>query len=144
VVDGRLHVRARSAMLGYLNAPSPFDADGFFDTGDVVAVDGEWVRFLGRETEVINVGGRKVHPSQVESVLLDMDNVADAAVTGERNAITGQVVVARVRVIVPETAEQLKARMRRFCASRLEPWQVPARVSVTTDPLHSTRFKRIR
>ena len=48
VVDGRLWVRAESAMLGYLNAPSPFSADGFLDTGDLVEVDGEWLRILGR------------------------------------------------------------------------------------------------
>ena len=48
VVDGRLWVRAKSAMLGYLNAPSPFDDEGYLDTGDRVEVDGEWVRFLGR------------------------------------------------------------------------------------------------
>src|SRR6185503_3831066 len=55
VVDGRLWVRAKSAMLGYLNAPSPFDADGFLDTGDEVLVEGEWLRILGRGGEIINV-----------------------------------------------------------------------------------------
>src|SRR5207237_5259122 len=62
IVDGRLYIRAHSAMLGYLNAPSPFDADGFFDTGDLVELDGEWIRIIGRHTEVINVGGNKVFP----------------------------------------------------------------------------------
>src|SRR6185369_15483612 len=56
VVDGRLWIRARSAMLGYLNAPTPFDAEGFLDTGDLVETDGEWVRFLGRKSDIINVG----------------------------------------------------------------------------------------
>ena len=73
IVDGRLWIRAESAMLGYLNAPSPFDADGFFDTGDLVEVDGEWIRILGRESEIINVGGSKVYPAEVESVLLELD-----------------------------------------------------------------------
>src|SRR5947208_15436491 len=62
VVDGILHIKADSAMLGYLNAPSPFSEDGYFITGDRVELDGEYMRFLGRESELINVGGQKVFP----------------------------------------------------------------------------------
>jgi len=47
VVDGVLEIKARSAMLGYLNAPSPFTADGWFMTGDEVEQDGEYFRFWG-------------------------------------------------------------------------------------------------
>src|SRR5262249_44563982 len=98
IVDGRLWIRTASAMLGYLNAPSPFDAEGFFDTGDQVEVDGDWLRILGRKSDIINVGGSKVYPARVESVLLELDNVADVVVTGEPNPITGQIVAATVRL----------------------------------------------
>src|SRR5690606_36575768 len=57
IVEGTLHVRPRYGMLGYLNAPSPFDADGWMDTGDVVVEDGDWLRILGRRRDEINVGG---------------------------------------------------------------------------------------
>src|SRR5690606_14521139 len=60
IVDGLLEIKAQSAMLGYLNAPSPFTPDGWFRTGDAVEVDGEWLRILGRKSEMINVGGEKV------------------------------------------------------------------------------------
>ena len=144
VVDGRLWIRAESAMLGYLNAPSPFDADGFFDTGDLVEVDGEWIRILGRQSDIINVGGSKVFPAEVESVLLEMPNVADAAVVGERSPITGQIVAATVRLIEPEPADAFKTRMRVFCADRLSSFKIPARVRLTEQSLHSERFKRRR
>ena len=144
IVDGRLWIRAHSAMLGYLNAPSPFDADGFFDTGDLVEVDGEWIRFKGRQSEVINVGGNKVFPAEVESVLLELDNVADAAVSAERSPITGQIVVATVRLVEPEPLDQFKLRMRTFCATRLSAYKIPARVRLTQEELHSERFKRRR
>ena len=49
----------RSSMLGYLNAPSPFTADGWFMTGDAVEQDGEYFRILGRASDLINVGGRR-------------------------------------------------------------------------------------
>ena len=59
IVEQTLWIRSASAMLGYLNAPSPFDSDGWFNTQDFVEVDGEYVRILGRRTELINVGGEK-------------------------------------------------------------------------------------
>ncbi len=144
VVGGRLWIRAKSAMLGYLNAPSPFDAEGFFDTGDLVEVDGVWIRFLGRTTDVINVGGSKVYPAEVESALLEMEHVADAVVRGEAHAFTGQIVAATVRLTQPELPDAFKVRMRRFLAQRLAPHKVPVRVRITEDATYSTRFKRIR
>ena len=144
VVEGRLWIRAQSAMLGYLNAANPFDEDGFFDTGDIVDVDGEWIRFRGRQSEVINVGGNKVHPSAVESVLLEMTNVADVAVAAERSPLTGQVVSATVRLIDAEALDAFKVRMRAFCASRLSTYAIPVRVRLADGPLHSARFKRHR
>jgi acyl-coenzyme A synthetase/AMP-(fatty) acid ligase len=144
VVDNRLWIRAESAMLGYLNAPSPFDSEGFFDTGDLVEVDGEWIRFCGRHSDVINVGGSKVFPAEVESVLLDMPNVADAAVVAEKSPITGNIVTATVRLIEPEPLEAFKTRMRAFCTERLSSYKIPARVRLTEQSLHSERFKRRR
>jgi acyl-CoA synthetase (AMP-forming)/AMP-acid ligase II len=79
VVDGILQIKAASAMLGYLNAASPFTQDGYFITGDRVELNGEYMRFLGRESELINVGGQKVFPGEVESVLLESDLVEEAA-----------------------------------------------------------------
>jgi long-chain acyl-CoA synthetase len=144
VVDGRLWVKAESAMLGYLNAPSPFDDDGFFDTGDRVEVDGEWLRILGRETEIINVGGSKVYPAEVEDILLQIDHVTDVAVHGEAHPLTGQVVVATVRLDREEPAQEFKVRMRNFCRDRLPSYKIPARVVFADAPLYSERFKRVR
>ena len=144
VVGGQLWIRARSAMLGYLNAPSPFDADGYFNTGDDVEVDGEWIRFLGRTSEVINVGGSKVHPAEVEGVLLEMDNIADVVVCAEPHALVGQIVVATVRLQQPERPDAFKTRMRTWCAGRLAAYKIPARVRFTEDAVHSARFKRVR
>ncbi|HVC97930.1 MAG TPA: long-chain fatty acid--CoA ligase, partial [Pirellulales bacterium] len=56
IVDGTLWIRARSAMQGYLNAPSPFDADGWLNTGDAVEIQGDYLHILGRASEAINVG----------------------------------------------------------------------------------------
>jgi long-chain acyl-CoA synthetase len=144
VVDGRLWIRAECAMLGYLNAPSPFDAEGFLDTGDLVIVDGDWIRILGRESEVINVGGSKVHPAEVESVLLGLDNVADVSVRGERHPLVGQIVTASILLQTPEAPADFRVRLRQYCTTRLPAYKVPARVVISEGPLHSSRYKRMR
>ncbi len=144
VVDGILQIKARSAMLGYLNAPSPFTEDGWFNTSDAVEVDGEYIRILGRISEIINVGGEKVYPAEVESVIQGMDNVAAVTVHGERNPITGQIVCARVTPLGPEDPRALAARVKGFCRERLQPFKVPVRVRIIDDRQYSDRFKKTR
>ena len=144
IVDGMLQIKARSAMLGYLNAPSPFTADGWFLTGDVMEVDGDYMRILGRRSEIINVGGEKVFPAEVESVLLQMPGVRDAAVLGERNPITGQIVVARINLAEREEPAAFRKRMRAFCRERLAAFKIPARVEIVESDQHSARFKKMR
>ncbi len=82
--EAHFRFRSESAMLGYLNAPSPFDEDGWYDTGDQVETDGEYIRILGRKSEIINVGGEKVFPAEVESVFLEIPNVRDVLITAEK------------------------------------------------------------
>ena len=144
VVDGLLEIKARSAMLGYLNAPSPFTDDGWFKTGDRVEVDGEFMRILGRESEVINVGGQKVDPVEVEDALLEVDGVLDAVVFGEEHSLLGRIVVARVRVSGEADLPATRSRLRTELATRLPRYKIPQKFLVTTDELHGQRFKRMR
>ncbi len=144
VVDGILWVKAESAMLGYLNAPSPFDDEGWMNTGDMVEVDGEYVRILGRQSEIINVGGQKVYPAEVESVLLQMDNVSDVVVVGERNPITGQIVTARVNLRQPEDPRLFKQRMYAFCRDKLASYKIPVKVEILSQEQYNARYKRMR
>jgi long-chain acyl-CoA synthetase len=144
VRDGVLWIRARGAMLGYLNAPSPFDADGWLCTGDVVEQDGDYIRICGRRSEVINVGGEKVFPAEVENIILATDNIAEAAVMGMPSPVTGQVVVAYVRLVADEPAHQVEARVLAQCRRHLPEFKVPALVEVAAHALHSPRFKTLR
>lgn len=144
VVDGVLRIRSDYAMLGYLNAPSPFDADGWFDTQDRVEVDGDWLKILGRATDLINVGGQKVYPAEIEDVLIGLENIQDAAVTGERHPLVGNIIVARVVLTAPEDPEALRRRVRQACAAVLAPFKVPAKVLAVTGDLYSSRQKKVR
>ncbi len=139
-----LEIKAQSAMLGYLNAPSPFTADGWFKTGDAVEVDGEYIKILGRKSELINVGGEKVYPAEVECVLQQMEGVVDVAVHGERHPMTGQIVVARVQLERDEELGEFRRRMRAHCQSRLARFAVPQKILISATPIHGERFKKIR
>ena len=146
VVEGLLQVKARSAMLGYLNAPSPFTEDGWFMTGDAVETDGEYLRILGRKSGWINVGGQKVNPVEVESVIREMPEVADVTVTAGKNYLLGSYVSATVtpKELKEEPAVFAK-RLKRFCAGRLEAYKVPVKVEFASEePQVTARFKKER
>lgn len=145
VVDGLLHVRSQSAMVGYLNAPSPFDDEGWMNTGDMVEVDGEFMRILGRKSDVINVGGQKVFPVEVETVLIEADNVVEATVYGVPHALMGSFVAARVSLERHEDQLELKARLRKLCLSKLTNYKVPVQFTIVPpEEMHSDRSKKIR
>jgi acyl-CoA synthetase (AMP-forming)/AMP-acid ligase II len=145
VVNGILWIKSDYAMVGYLNAPTLFDADGWFNTQDLVEVDGEWLRILGRDSDLINVAGQKVYPAEVEQTILDLDNIRDVAVYGEAHALLGQVVVARVATIEPETAASLKQRIRLAGAKQLAAFKLPTKVELADEAeLYSPRLKKRR
>lgn len=145
IVDGQLHIRSASNMLGYLNAPTPIDAEGWMNTGDIVEEREGLVRFLGRRSEVINVGGQKVLPTEIENVLLEAPGVAAAAAQGVPHPLLGQAVVARVALTAPEDAKDLSIRLREHCRTRLQKYKVPMRYEiVTTDSLATPRAKKNR
>jgi long-chain acyl-CoA synthetase len=144
VVDDILQIKAESAMLGYLNAPSPFSDDGWFNTGDKVEVDGDYFRILGRQSEIINVGGQKVYPAQVESVVQEMPEVAEVSVYGEKNAIMGQIVCAAIRLSESRDSRQFHHELRQFCRQRLQEFQIPVRVTLVENAMHGERFKKNR
>ena len=64
--------------------------DGWFKTGDLVLRDAEYLKIVGRSKDLINIGGKKALPSEIESVIMELENIADCVVHGEQNAITGQ------------------------------------------------------
>lgn len=144
VVDGVLWIKSEYAMVGYLNAPSEFDADGWFNTQDQVEVDGDYFRILGRVTDLINVAGQKVYPAEVESTILEIDNVQDVAVFGEKHSMLGNIVVAKIVLNEHETVESVKKRVRQACLQKLSSFKVPTKVVLAEGALHSARQKKIR
>jgi acyl-CoA synthetase (AMP-forming)/AMP-acid ligase II len=131
-------------MLGYLNAPSPFTADGWFRTGDAVTIDGDFIRVLGRQGELVNVGGEKVTPSEVEAVIEQVPLVRAATVFGRPNPVLGNIVCARVQVAPGTDTSQLRTDIKRHCRRSLGRHEVPMQIDFVTGDLHGERFKKVR
>jgi len=105
------------------------DNNGFIDSGDVVSITGERVIFQGRESGAINVGGNKVHPEEIETVLREFHEILDVKVYGKKNPMIGQLVVADI-VLEQQTnnKDELKV-IKKLIISRakkkLELYKVP-------------------
>lgn len=129
ITDGELFLKTEKRMIGYLNAPDPFDEEGWFATGDLVEFDdsGQYFRIVGRRTEIINVGGEKVSPDTVEDLIRQAPNIKNVLVRGELNPLIGQMIVAEVELFEPEKPLELSNRLRNFCRNVLENHQIPSK-----------------
>lgn len=132
VVDGCLMIRSPRTGHAYLGSdPAPLmDADGFVDTGDFVERRGDRFHFVGRRGGIINVGGLKVHPEEVEAVINQVAGVGMSRVRARKSPITGAIVVADVTLANGADAEAVKAAIATTCRERLAVHKRPALVSV--------------
>lgn len=146
VVDGELWLKSKTQVLGYINASmESFTDDGWFRTGDLVeATDDGYMKIIGRSKEVINVGGEKVLPVEVESVLLQMEGVADCMVYAEPNPITGQSVAADIVVRDGFDPKLVKKELQIFCRDKLDRYKIPARIVLVDKTNYGDRFKKMR
>jgi acyl-coenzyme A synthetase/AMP-(fatty) acid ligase len=134
VVDGSLRICSSRTAICYLGREQlPIaDADGFVDTGDLLEFRHDRYIFVGRRDGVINVGGLKVHPEEVEAVINAHPNVQMSRVKAQKNPITGAIVTADI-VAKPEFShgdatdktEVLKAEIVEACHRALAPHKVP-------------------
>lgn len=144
VVNGILQIRSPHLMLGCLNDTATFTEDGWFVTGDLVRQQGDMLRIVGRQSDVINVGGEKVLPSEVENVILELREILSADVYGEPNPITGQIVCAQVILADQDQEQGIVQRIRLHCLKRLPKAQVPVKISITYSAPYDPRFKKRR
>lgn len=135
VVDGRLHIRNTTVKPVYVGTGDQFGSeDGWIDTGDVVDVVGDRIYFRGRASGVINVGGNKVHPEEVERVLLEHPAIQAAKVYGKSSSIMGTLVAAEI-VLQEPSAEPaiLRSEIKAYLQNKLASYKVPAVLKIVDD-----------
>ena len=107
------------------------DEEGFVGTGDIVAREGDRCHFAGRKEGIVNVGGHKVHPEEVEAVINQHPSVQMSLVRSRSSPITGSVVVAEVvaRAVAGMACQpDLSREILDLCQRSLSPYKVPATV----------------
>jgi acyl-CoA synthetase (AMP-forming)/AMP-acid ligase II len=134
VEDGSLRIRSTRTAYGYVGraATALMDADGFIDTGDMVDLRDDRYYFVGRRGGIINVGGLKVHPEEVEAVINRHRQVRMSRVRSRRSPITGAIVIADVVLSEPADGVQsntIRDEILLDCRRSLSTHKVPAMIN---------------
>jgi acyl-coenzyme A synthetase/AMP-(fatty) acid ligase len=135
VLGGSLRIRSPRTASGYIGTDAALaDRDGFVDTGDMVELRGDRYAFAGRRGGIINIGGLKVHPEEVEAVINRHPQVRMSLVRPKANAITGSIVTADVvlKAANENSGEQMRAvkgDILKLCRDALPRHKVPVTIS---------------
>ena len=146
IVDNELWLKSKTQIIGYLNSSmNGFTSDGWFKTGDLVETTNDgYIKIIGRSKEIINVGGEKVLPNEVESMILSIPEIEDAMVYGKENIITGQTVVCDVVLKEDIKSKEIKIIIRKYCKDKLASYKIPTKVNIVEKTNFGNRFKKIR
>jgi acyl-coenzyme A synthetase/AMP-(fatty) acid ligase len=133
VEDGSLRIRSTRTAHAYVgrSAAALADADGFVDTGDMVELRGDRYHFVGRRGGIINIGGLKVHPEEIEAVINRHPQVRMSRAKSRRSPITGSIVVADVILADGcdiDRSGGIRERILADCRAQLAPHKVPAMI----------------
>jgi acyl-coenzyme A synthetase/AMP-(fatty) acid ligase len=135
VMDGLLRIRSPRGASRYVGSEQKLaDAEGYVDTGDIVERRGDRYYFAGRDGGIINIGGLKVHPEEIEAVINRHPQVRMSLVRPKRSPVTGSIVVADVVLKSDQQGEaarqiELKDDILKYCRAALPRHKVPAAIS---------------
>jgi acyl-coenzyme A synthetase/AMP-(fatty) acid ligase len=148
IVDSILYIKSNLNVSGYLNTENTkFDSEGWYNTGDIVESDNEgYLKIVGRINEVINVGGLKVMPNEVESILMQHEGIMDCLVFGQLNPITGQMVSTKIvvdKIYFNNLNDfEIKQDIKNHCKIKLDKYKIPAKIIFVEKLEYTNRFKK--
>ncbi len=143
IINNILYIKAKNKMLGYLNAESPFDDEGWYCTKDIVkAKDSNFIKIIGRDSDVINVGGFKFMPSEVELECLKVPNIKYAKAIGKFNPITGQHLELIIDLQIDLDQNEFKKLILKKLKNSLPKQMIPSKIKFMKIKL-SHRFKKL-
>jgi acyl-CoA synthetase (AMP-forming)/AMP-acid ligase II len=145
IVNDELCVRSANAMQGYDgNQGTGHDAGNWLPTGDLVEIAAGRVHFRGRASDIINVGGNKVHPLEIERVIRSVPGVADVRVFGRASSIVGQIVECEVVTDEGVDSTLVEETVRSHCLNQLSSHQRPRTIRMVSNIGVSSAGKRTR
>lgn len=149
IQNNELLVRSANAMVGYDGYSSQTSLltnphEGWIATGDLVSIEGDRVVFVGRKSDMINVGGNKVHPVEVERIIRPVPGVSDVRVYSKRSSISGELVACDLVSDKSRPDSELVGAVRRTCHANLASHQRPRLVKIVEQLELSAAQKTIR
>ena len=128
IVGGELYLRSKTQVNGYVNHNNDsFLNDGWYATGDLVETDDDYIKIIGRKNKLINVGGLKVLPKEIEDVINSVNGVDDSTVFSEQNNIVGNIVCAKIFTQL-ENTKGLKSEIKSVCRKNLDKYKIPVKL----------------
>lgn len=123
-----LFIKNKNGMLGYLNAESPFDEEGWYNTKDIVEKKEGYIKIVGRKTDIVNVGGQKFLLSEVEDVVMKISFVNDVKLIKKDNPITGQ----HIEMVVKTNNDDIKNldQIKKYLDEYLPKHMRPQRIKI--------------
>lgn len=143
ISNNKLLIKSSYSMMGYLGSQNNYSND-WFETGDLVESDGDYLRILGRDSDIVNIAGNKVYPAEIENVIHGIENVIDVVVFGEKNLLCGNILVAQIICNENINKAEIKNIIRKECIKKLDKYKVPNKIILSSENLYSNRLKKIR
>ena len=147
IIRNYLYVKSKTNMVGYLNEEQPFDSDGWMNTGDrVIKEKNGYIKILGRDSDLINIGGEKTYPQEIEEVILKNKHVLDTRVYAEKHEIFGTYIIADI--ILQQKYNKISFNsntLREHCKKYLPKFKVPSKFVIKNyKQIINNIFKKIR
>ena len=144
VIDNELFLKTKTQINKYegLNSDS-FTKDGWFKTGDIVDMDSDgYIKVISRKNNIINVGGLKVFPNEIEQIIYELDFIIEATIYGKPNAIVGNIVCLKAIVDKGTNVKSAKKQIKSLCKNKLEKYKVPQKIIIVSEVKATKRFKK--
>ena len=117
------------------------DGINFYDTGDLVEVDGEYLKITGRESEIIFINGEKIRPQEIEDLISSRDDVKYVLIRGENHDLFGTVLVADLVLSIDKDPDSFESELKMFLKELLPLWKIPAVINFLNDVPDLPRHK---
>ena len=141
IIKKVLYIKSKTKMFGYLNHKSPFDKDGWYNTNDLVEKKDNFIKIIGRSTNIISIGGLKILPSEIERIALKHPLIKNVKAKGVKNPITGQHIEVICEPQKKISTDILKKKLRNHFNLNLDSAIRPLKIIVKEVKI-SHRFKK--
>ena len=144
VIKNELFLKTKTQINKYEGLKSDsFTKDGWFKTGDIVDMDSDgYIKVISRKNNIINVGGLKVFPNEIEQIIYELDFIIEATIYGKPNAIVGNIVCLKAVVDKGTTFKSAKKQIKSLCKNKLEKYKVPQKITIVSEVKATKRFKK--